>query len=93
MGSFATAGLRADFLDQGRIVDATGRLSTVSVLVSGCRFPSCAGDGPGGDLDGAKGLGVAVSQDPSAQVTVKTEGKASGNGNLLSWQFNGFPGA
>jgi hypothetical protein len=92
MGSFATTGLRADFLDGGRMLDATGRLSTVNFLVSGCKFPACAGDGPGGDLDGAKGFGVAVGETPSAQVTVKADGKASGSGNLLSWQFNGFSG-
>jgi hypothetical protein len=92
MGSFAAAGLRAEFVDQARLVDATGRLSTVSSLISGCMFPYCTGDGPGGNLDGAKGFGIAVTQDPAQQVKVYADGKGLGNGNSLSWRFSGFSG-
>jgi hypothetical protein len=92
MGSFDAQGLRADFLDQGKMVDATGRLSTVNFLISGCKFPSCAGDGPGGDLDRAKGFGLAINQDPSPKVKMSTDGQALTNSNVLRWQFSGFAG-
>ncbi len=92
IGTFDSQGLRAGFLDQGRMVDATGRLSTVNVLVSGCTFPSCGGDGAGGDLDNAKGFGVAVVQNPSAKINMGADGQALANGNTLKWQFNGFSG-
>ena len=92
IGSFDSQGLRADFLDQGKTIDATGRLSTVNFLVSGCKFPSCAGDGPGGDLDRAKGFGIAINQDPSQKVKMSTDGQALTNSNVLKWQFSGFSG-
>lgn len=92
IGSFDSQGLRADFLDQGKIVDATGRLSTVNFLISGCKFPSCAGDGPGGDLDRANGFGLAVNQDPSPKVKMSTDGQALTNSSVLRWQFSGFSG-
>ena len=69
VGSFDNGTVRLGFLDQGVAVGA-GSLSQSRCSLSG---PLCPGDGPGGNLDGAKNLGIAGSTVSEAQrVTVST---------------------
>jgi hypothetical protein len=82
VGAFNGAGLRVDFLDQGKLIDGSGLRGITSLGLSGCNF-HCLGDGPGGDLDGAKSFGLAVRQN-SSSVNVRTIGRS------LNWQFSGF---
>ncbi|HJR75359.1 MAG TPA: hypothetical protein VJ805_00225 [Nitrospiraceae bacterium] len=83
VGTFNGAGLRVDFLDQGRLLDGSGLRGINSLGLSGCNFSQCLGDGPGGDLDGAKNFGLAV-RNMSSPVNVRTVGRG------LNWQFSGF---
>jgi hypothetical protein len=83
VGTFNGAGLRVDFLDQGRLIDGSGLRGINSLGLSGCNFSHCLGDGPGGDLDGAKNFGLAV-RSMSSPVNVRTAGRG------LNWQFSGF---
>lgn len=70
VGSFDSGNARLGFLDQGVAVGATGSFSQSRCSLSG---PLCPGDGPGGNLDGAKNLGIAGSTVSEAQrVTVST---------------------
>jgi hypothetical protein len=84
VGTFNGSGLRVDFLDQGRLIDGTGLRGINPLGLSGCNFSHCLGDGPGGDLDGAKNFGLAVRRDPSSPVNVRSSGRG------LNWQFSGF---
>lgn len=84
VGTFNPPGLRVDFLDQAQVVDASGLRGINRFGLSGCNFSQCLGDGAGGDLDGAKGFGLAVRQASSSPVDVR----ASGMG--LSWEFTGL---
>jgi hypothetical protein len=84
IGTFNGHGFRVDFLDQGRLVDGSGLRGIDSLGLSGCNFTRCLGDGPGGDLDGARSFGLAVRENSSSSVNVRTSGRG------LAWQFNGL---
>lgn len=83
IGSFGSSSLRVDFLDQGSIVNAP------DIRPSGCSFPGCAGDGPGGNLDGAKGFGIAVGENGPPGTTVSASAQSLASGNHLGWGFSG----
>ena len=91
VGTFNPPGFRVDFLDQGKVVDATGIRSIDPFAQSGSRFLRRVGDGPGGDLDGAKGFGLAIRQDSSQpRVRVSTNGLGLSTATPLRWEFSGF---
>lgn len=70
VGSFDKGTVSLGFVDQGVAVSASGSSSQSSCSLSG---PLCAGDGPGKNLDGSKGLGFAGSAVSDAQrVTIST---------------------
>jgi len=83
IGSFGNASLRVDFLDQGSVVNVP------DVRSSACSFPSCAGDGPGGNLDGAKHFGIAISANAAPGTTVSASAQSLAPGNQIAWVIKG----
>lgn len=81
IGSFANSSLRVDFLDQGSVVNVP------DIRSSACSFPNCAGDGAGGNLDGAKHFGIAVSANAAPGTTVSASAQSLAPGNQIAWAF------
>ncbi len=71
-GTFVQAGSHAQFLDYGRVLDASHQ--------SACTFPRCGVDGAGGSLDGATGFGIAIRPNTARTPFVTNSGSTS-------WQF------
>lgn len=85
IGSFDSGNFRLDFIDQGTVVNTAG------LFQQGCSLsgPRCAGDGPGGDLDGVQDLGIAGRTVSNAErVTVSTSLTSLGQQGQLGWSFS-----